>query len=198
MDRFLRKYVEFVRQPDVARLLLVALLTRMPVGMVGFAMVMFLREALGDFALAGAAVGINFISMAAVAPIVGRIVDRRGPRPALLVTGIVQPLALVAILVSARLGLPFAVIAVCAALAGMFASPITTLTRTAWRHRFDREDDRRTAFALDSVMIEINFTIGPAIVATILATAGRTAAFATAIAAVVAAVLIFLGSPALR
>src|SRR5260221_10603993 len=136
--------------------------------------------------------------MPAVPRIVGRIVDRRGPRPAFLVTGIVQPLALVAILVSARLGLPFAVIAVCAALAGMFASPITTLTRTAWRHRFDREDDRRTAFALDSVMIEINFTIGPAIVATILATAGRTAAFATAIAAVVAAVLIFLRSPALR
>jgi MFS family permease len=198
VDRFLRKYVEFVRQPDVARLLLVALLTRMPVGMVGFAMVMFLREALGDFALAGAAVGINFISMAAVAPIVGRIIDRRGPRTPLIVTGTVQPLALLAILVSARLGLPFAVIALFAALAGMFASPITTLTRTAWRHRFEREDDRRTAFALDSVMIEINFTLGPAIVATILATAGRTAAFATAIAAVVAAVLIFLGSPALR
>src|SRR5260221_11002974 len=122
VDRFLRKSGEFVRQPDVARLLLVALLPPMPVGMVGFAMVMFLREALGDFALAGAAVGINFISMAAVAPIVGRIVDRRGPRPALLVTRIVQPLALVAILVSARLGLPFAVSASFAAIGGQFAS----------------------------------------------------------------------------
>ena len=37
MKRFAREYVEFVRQPDVARLLLVALLTRMPVGMIGFA-----------------------------------------------------------------------------------------------------------------------------------------------------------------
>jgi MFS family permease len=47
-------------------------------------------------------------------------------------------------------------------------------------------------------MIEINFTLGPAIVATILATAGTTAAFLTAIAAVIGAVVIFLGSPALR
>jgi MFS family permease len=198
MDRFFRKYVEFIRQPDVARLLLVALLTRMPVGMVGFAMLMFLRDNLGNFALAGAAVGINFVSMAAIAPILGRIIDRRGPRTPLIVTGIVQPIALLAILASAKLQLPFAFVAVSAALAGMFATPITTLTRTTWRHRFDSDDDRRTAFALDSVMIEINFTLGPAIIATILATAGTTAAFATAIVAVVAALLIFFGSPALR
>lgn len=198
MDRFFRKYVDFIRQPDVARLLLVALLTRMPVGMVGFAMLMFLRDHLGNFALAGLAVGINFVSMAAIAPILGRIIDRRGPRTPLIVTGIVQPLALLAILASAKLQLPFAFVAVAAALAGMFATPITTLTRTTWRHRFDSDDDRRTAFALDSVMIEINFTLGPALIATILATAGTTAAFATAIVAVVAALLIFFGSPALR
>jgi MFS family permease len=198
VKRFLNKYVEFVRQPDVAPLLLVALLTRMPVGMVGFAMLMFLRESLGDFALAGAAVGINFIAMAAVAPVLGRIIDRRGPRTPLLVTGTVQPLALLAILASAKMGLPFAVVALFAALAGMFASPITTLTRTTWRHRFEREDDRRTAFALDAVMIELNFTLGPAIMAAILATAGATAALATAIATVVVAVVIFIGSPALR
>jgi predicted MFS family arabinose efflux permease len=89
-------------------------------------------------------------------------------------------------------------VAACAALAGAFASPITTLTRTTWRYRFDREDDRRTAFSLDAVMIEVNFTLGPAIIAAILATAGATAAFGTAIACVVAALLIFLTSPALR
>ena len=198
MKRFAQQDVEFVRQPDVARLLAVALLTRMPVGMVGFAMVMFLRESLGNFTLAGTAVGIHFIAMAATAPVVGRIIDRVGPRTPLIVTGIVQPLALLAILAAARLGLAFAIVAASAALAGMFASPITTLTRTTWRHRFEREDDRRTAFALDAVMIEINFTLGPAIVAAILATAGAIYAFATSIAAVVAAVLVFLASPALR
>jgi predicted MFS family arabinose efflux permease len=102
------------------------------------------------------------------------------------------------VLVSARLGLPFAVVAAAAALAGMFATPITTLTRTTWRHRFERDDDRRTAFALDSVMIEINFTLGPAIVAGILATLGATMAFGFAIAVVVVAFLIFFASPALR
>ncbi|MGZ5064162.1 MAG: MFS transporter [Usitatibacter sp.] len=198
MNRFFQRYVEFIRQPDVGRLLVVALLARMPVGMVGFAMLMFLRESLGNFALAGTAVGINFISMAAAAPVIGRIIDRSGPRTLLFVTGTVSPLGLLGVLACAKLGMPFAAVAACAAVAGAFASPITTLTRTTWRHRFTSEEDRRTAFALDSVMIEINFTLGPAIVATFLATLGATAGFAFTIAVVVAAFLIFLTSPALR
>jgi MFS family permease len=198
VKRILQKYVEFIRQPDVGRLLAVALLARMPVGMVGFSMLMFLRESMGNFALAGTAVGINFISLAAAAPIQGRLIDRHGPRRLLLVTGLVQPLSLTAILVAVKSQMPFAAIAAFAALAGIFASPITTLTRTAWRHRFQRDEDRRTAFALDAVTIEINFTVGPALIAVILATWDATVAFAVAIGAVIIAVSIFLTSPALR
>ena len=76
MKRISRKYVEFLRRPQVARLLLVAFASRMPIGMVGFSMLMFLREALGNFTLAGLAVGVNFVSMAIAAPIQGRIIDR--------------------------------------------------------------------------------------------------------------------------
>ncbi len=198
MKSFFNRYVEFIRQPDVVRLLFVALLTRMPVGMVGFAMLMFLRETLGNFKLAGSAVGINFVAMAVTAPIVGRLIDRHGARVPLVVTGTVQPLALLGVLLAARHELPFAAVAACAALAGAFASPITTLTRTAWRNRFVCEEDRRTAFSLDAVMIEVNFTLGPAIVAFILAQASATASFAFAIAVVVGAFLVFLAGPTLR
>jgi MFS family permease len=198
VKRILQKYVEFIRQPDVGPLLLVALFARMPVGMVGFSMLMFLRESMGNFALAGTAVGINFIAIAAAAPIQGRLIDRHGPRKLLFVTGLVQPLALVAILVSVKTGMPFAVVAVFAALAGLFASPITTLTRTLWRHRFDRDEDRRTAFSLDAVTIEINFTLGPAFIAVILATWNATAAFAIASGTVVIAIFVFIASPAMR
>ncbi|HET9651090.1 MAG TPA: MFS transporter [Usitatibacter sp.] len=126
LKRFARKYVEFVRQPDVGPLLAVALFARMPIGMLAFSMLMFLREALGDFARAGAAVGINFVVMAVAAPVQGRLIDRFGPRKLLYVTGVVQPLALCGLLASAKLGLPFAFLVAFAALAGGFASPITT------------------------------------------------------------------------
>lgn len=198
MRSILRRYAEFVRQPDVARLLLVALVSRMPVGMVGFAMLVFLREALGNFTQAGAAVGIDLVAYAAVAPIVGRIVDRRGPRGLLWVTGVMQPLWLVATLAAAKLAMPFPVVATCAGLSGMFSTPTTTLTRAMWRHRFEREEDRRIAFALDSVTIEINFTLGPAMIAAVLAYFGSTIAFGCAIVVVVLAFAAFMTSPALR
>ena len=197
MKQILDKYAAFIRRRDVARLLFVALLSRMPVGMVGFAMLMYLREALGNFALAGSAVGICFVAMAATAPVQGRLVDLHGPRKLLCVTGVIQPLALIGTLVSAKLGMSFAGVAGFAALAGIFASPITTLTRTIWRHRFEREEDRRTAFALDAVAIELNFTLGPAVIAAVLAGAGATAAFAVAIGAVIFSVVVFVSSPSL-
>jgi MFS family permease len=198
VKQILRTYVEFLRRPDVGRLVLTALVARMPVGMVGFSMLMFLREGLGNFALAGTAVGINFVSLAACAPVQGRLIDRLGPRKVLAVTSVVQPLALLGVLLAVRLHASFVVVAVCAMLAGCFASPITTLTRTLWRHLFEREEDRRTAFAIDSVTIEINFTVGPALVGALLAFASPTAAFAVGIGAVVLAVAVFMSSPALR
>jgi predicted MFS family arabinose efflux permease len=193
-----RKYLEFVRRPHVGRLLLVAFFSRMPIGMVAFSMLMFLREALGNYALAGLAVGINFVSMAIAAPVQGRIMDRHGPERLLRVTAVVTTLALCAMAAAALARMPFAVIAVLAALAGAFANPITTLTRTIWRHLFDDEDDRRTAFALDAVMIEFNFTVGPAIVALMLAVASPTAAFALTIVVVAGSAVLFMASGAMK
>jgi len=198
VNSFFNKYVEFIRQPDVGRMLFAALVSRMPIGMLGFGMLMFLRENLGNFAQAGSIVGVEYVAAAIAAPIVGRIVDRVGPRKLLYVTGTVQPTALLAMLLAAKLGQSLAVITACAVTAGAFSSPITTLTRTMWRHRFTSDEDRRTAFALDSVAIEINFTLGPSIMAAVLAAFGATAAFSVVIAATVIAFFAFMASPALR
>lgn len=198
LKRFARKYLDFLHQPNVARLLWISFLARLPIGMVGFSMLMFLRDAFGNFAFAGSVAGLHFAGIAASGPIVGRLIDRRGPRGLLIVTAVVQPLALVGVLISARLGLPLGVVAACAMVAGAFSSPINSLTRTMWRHRFDSEDDRRTAFALDAVTIEIDFTLGPAIIAFVLASFGSTVAFALAIGVIVFAVMVFMTSPALE
>ena len=88
---------------------------------------------------------------------------------------------------------------VAAGVAGAFAPPITVLTRTMWRHRFDRDADaQRTAFAVDAVLVELAFTLGPALIALLLAVASPAAAFAMAIGFTTLAVPVFLASPALR
>ncbi len=198
MRQFAARYRDFFRLPGVASLMAVAVVSRMPIGMVGLSLLMFVREALGSYAQAGAVSGVYFVAMAAGAPVQGRLIDRSGPGPTLAVTGLVHPLALAAVFVAARQGWGFAAVAAAAAVAGLFAMPITVLTRSLWRHRFTGEEDRRRAFALDAVMIEVNFTLGPAIVAGVYAAAGAAAAFAMAIVATVLALAVFASSPALR
>lgn len=198
MRRFAAQYRDFFRLPDVATLMTVALLSRMPIGMVGLSMLLYLRDSLGSYALAGTVSGVYFATMAIGAPVQGRLIDRSGPKRTVLVTGIVHPLSLAAVLACAHAGLGLAAVSAAAAFAGAFCPPITTLTRTLWRHRFTRDEDRRRAFAIDAVLIEVNFTLGPAIVAGIVAAANARAAFALAIAVTVVAVALFAASPALR
>src|SRR6188768_4279543 len=155
-------YSAFFRMPDVARMLAMAVLARMPLGTVTLGMLLHVRALTGSFAVAGATVGAYLAASAVTAPIVGRFIDRRGPHTALVVTGIVSPAALLVLWIAKPLGLSPAQMTGVAVIAGAFTPPITVLTRTMWRHRFDSDVDRKTAFALDAVLVELAFTAGPA------------------------------------
>lgn len=195
---FLAPYGAFFRQPDVTAMVLIAWLSRMPVGMMGLAMLMFMRDALGDFKVAGSVVGVYFVAMAVFAPICGRIIDRVGPLWPLRATGVLNGLFLALLFTVVTLKLPQAVIIVAAACAGAFSPPIAVLTRTLWRHRFPDEVNRRMAFSVDSIMIELNFTVGPALIALVISEFGARAAFALAVIVSFFAFVVFLFTPALK
>lgn len=198
MNQFLSQYRDFLRLPDVARMVFSAFASRMPIGMAALAMLMFLRETLGSFSQAGFVVGAYFVAMAIVAPITGRLVDRYGPKRLLWILGPLQPLCMLLLFAAAKWGAPFAVITGCAAAAGAFQPPITVLTRTLWRHRFSDEPTRKRAYSVDAVMIELNFTAGPALVALLLAISTPSAAFLLMMAVIVFSFIVFMTSPMLK
>ena len=195
----LGRYRAFFGQPDVARLVSMAMLARMPLGMQGLGALLHVRDLTGSFAIAGTAVGTYLAASAITAPIVGRVVDRIGPRIPLLVNGCVAPLALVVLLLARPLHLTPVMMHVALAVAGAFAPPITVLTRTMWRYRFEHDDaSRRTAFAVDAVLVELAFTLGPALIALLVAIGDPTIAFGAAVVFATIATPVFFASPALR
>lgn len=192
------RYRAFFSQPDVPTLLVTALVTRLPMGTLSLSLLLHVRALTGSFATAGGAVGACLAASAVTSPILGRIVDRRGPVPVLVATGLVCPAALAILLFARPLGLSPAALIAFAALAGAFLPPISVLTRTMWRHRFEDGRMQLMAFSIDGVLIELAFTVGPIIVATLLAAASATAAFGAAFVLTAFAVPVFALSPAMR
>jgi MFS family permease len=192
MRRLYQPYVDFLRLPDVGRLFLVAAIARMPISMTALAMTLFLRVTLGDFAQAGIVVGAYFVAIALVSPLLGRWIDRLGPRLPMLITGWLQPLLLTLVFVAAYQHWGYAIVLTAAIAAGLVPPPITTITRTLWRHRFQQEQERRMAYALDSVMTELNFTLGPSIVGLLAALTNAHVAMLVAIVCNFLAFLLFM------
>lgn len=191
-------YRHFLSLPDVKETLVIAFLSRMPVGMMGLSMVMFLRESLGSFKLAGWVVGVYFFSMAVTAPILGRIIDRRGPLLPLKVTGVLEPIGFGLFIAAGWLNWSLPIVIGAVIFMGVFSPPITVLSRTLWRHRFDADEDRRMAFSVDSILMEMNFTLGPAIIGLVLAIANPTLAVVVAWFALTFSIVAFLRTPALK
>ena len=197
--RLFARYRAFFALPDVARMVAMAMLARMPIGTQSLAVLLHVRDLTGSFALAGTTCGAYLGASAVTAPIVGRLVDRIGPRVPLVVNGVVSPLALIVLLLARPLELTPALMHVAAAVAGAFAPPITVVTRTMWRYRFEHDEaSRRTAFAVDAVLVELAFTLGPALIAVLVAIANPAVAFAAAVVFATLATPVFFASRALR
>src|SRR5688500_920502 len=91
----LTRYREFFAVPG-ARAMVVAWITgRLPSGIAGLAILLFVRQRLASFAIAGTAAALYVLGLSVVAPFLGRLMDRLGPRPVLTVCALLYPAALV-------------------------------------------------------------------------------------------------------
>jgi hypothetical protein len=148
------RYRALFAHPGALRFVALSLVMRLPTGTLGLATLLHLRELTGSIAFAGAAVGAQLVAMAAMAPALGRIIDRRGPRGVLAITGIACPVAVATMLAAGPLGLSRSAMLAAAIAVGATAPPLASLIRTLWRMRLDDTDVRRTAFAVDAVVVE--------------------------------------------
>ena len=171
---------------------------RLPIGMSGLAILLLVQGTSGSFATGGAATGCYVAGLACVAPAIGRVIDRHGPRTMLLACAVLFPSALCGLLAAVAAGAPGVAVLGCAAVAGASFPPITVCMRTYLRQRMADEAALVTAYSLDSVLIETLFIIGPLLVALFVALASPRAAVGFAAGSGFIGVFLFLRSPVLR
>jgi MFS family permease len=192
-----QRYAALFAQPDIGRTFAISLLGRLPIGLTGLAVLLLVQTSGGSFAQGGAAAGCYVVGLAAVAPLLGRAIDRYGPRRILISTGLLFPAALIALVlaVEAR-SVGWAL--VWAGGAGASFPPITVCVRTFFRRRLADEGLLAAAYSAESVVIELIFIAGPMLVALFIAWASAATAVWFAAACGLAGTLLFLRSPALR
>ncbi|MFC3456103.1 MFS transporter [Amycolatopsis speibonae] len=171
------------------------LVARIPVPMTGIGIITMLAQRRGDYGLAGLVSAAFTLSMALLGPQVSRWVDRRGQGRILLpVTGI-SVLSLGALLLCARFEAPAWTLFVCAILAGFMPS-MAAMVRARWSGLYRDSPRLHTAFALESVVDELTFVIGPALSVALCTTVFPEAGPLVALVLLVVGVLSFVSQRA--
>jgi len=165
----LTSYRRVLSRPGTARFTLAGLVGRLPISMVGLGIVLLVEDVSGSYGVAGTVTATYTVASAALAIGQGRLLDRFGQGRVLALASPVFSVAMTLLVLSVQEEWPLAVTYLLAAVAGGSLPQIGSCVRARWSHVLDRPADVQTAFALEAVLDEAVFVIGP-ILATVLAT----------------------------
>ena len=189
------RYGAVLRLPHAKALLLAEIPARAPITILALATVLFVREHVGSYLLAGIAAGSLGLAFAVTAPLVGRLIDRVGLVAVVIPTTALHTVGVLALVACGLWDGPDAGIVAAAVLAGAALPPVGSITRALWPRIIEegggRPDLLSTALAIEGVLIEALFTAGPLFVAAAALLADP------AVALLTAPVLLLIGLAAL-
>ena len=193
----LARYSALLALPAMRSTIAASFLGRLPIGITGLAILMLAQSASGSFARGGVVAACYTTGLAALAPVLGRLIDRYGPRHLLLASAFTFPIALLALVAAVGSSGPILIAGVLAVAAGACFPPITVCMRTFFKQRLKDDALLAAAYSLESVLIETIFILGPLLVAFFVASVSPAAAVLFAAACGFAGTLLFRGSRAL-
>jgi predicted MFS family arabinose efflux permease len=189
----LARYQEVLRRPHVTRLLVTAMLARLPQGMSGLSVLLLLTPHVG-YAKAGLATGVSVAGAGLSNVLLARAVDRIGARKVLVPSAALYAAAMLSLAAAAH-GAYAAQVGICAAI-GLVTPPISSVSRGLWSKLLG-EEQARVIYGLEATAQELVFISGPAAVALIAGLASaRTAVVVSGLTGLVG-VLAYVTAPPL-
>lgn len=174
-----RRYRALLLVPGVTRVTVPSIIGRLPYGMITLLFVLAVHHGTGSYAIAGLATAVNSALTAVTAPWLGRLADRGRAPEVLAVTGIGNGILLCGMVFTLMSGAPAGIVVGIAGLAGAVNPPIAAVTRVVLPRI--APDLAGTAYALDTILVELTYILGPALIAAISAVGSPYAAvFVTA------------------
>jgi MFS family permease len=159
----MNRYVELFRIPNVWVLVLACFPARVAYGMVSLSIFFKVEQSTGSISSAGLALGLNAASGALTAGIRGSLMDKYGQKwPLRIMVPTYATLTIALNLADTKMAM-----LTLAFVMGLSAPPINLSVRPLWKIVVP-EKDLRTAYAIDSSIMNFAFVVGP-VIATSLA-----------------------------
>ncbi|MFI5698814.1 MFS transporter [Streptomyces xanthochromogenes] len=182
MSAGVARYRTVLSTPGAWGFFLPGMLARFPLGMTGISILLFVSATRGDYGTAGALSAVSAVGYAVAAPQLARVADRLGQRRVLLGCAALCAVsggAFVASVLSD--GMPLWVLFVTAALTGAATPAIGSMVRARWSGLLDGSSLKGTAFALESLVDEVIFIVGPVIATSLAVGVGPAAGLISAL-----------------
>lgn len=164
----LADYRRALTAPGARGPVLFSLLARMPIAMIGLAMLLYVRTTTGSFAIAGGVSAAVLIGVAAGSVGQGRLIDRFGPTRPLLVVGAAFTVATAASVAAVQLGAPTMVLVVLGFITGASEPAVGSASRSTWSRLVPAGPVRAAALAYEAISMEVFFILGPALAGVLL------------------------------
>ncbi|MFE6056157.1 MFS transporter [Kitasatospora sp. NPDC056446] len=157
----LSSYRRIFASPGTLAFSTTGLVSRLPISMTGIGIVTMLSQLRGSYGVAGLVSATLAVSAAVLGPQVSRLVDRHGQRRIIVPAMALTIVAVVGLLLCARLKAPDWTLFLFAA--GMGVMPSTgAMVRARWAHLYrDDAPKLHTAYSFEAVVDEVCFIVGP-------------------------------------
>jgi len=155
---------ELIFKPDHLAFVLPGFIGRLPLAMRALGCILLIQGITGEYGLAGLVGASQTLVSAFASPRIGRLADRHGTRSVLTATLLIQVLGVIALIVTAYADAPAPVLLLSAAVIGGSSVPYGSFSRARWPLHVERGRDLDRAYALEGVLEEVSFIIGPALV----------------------------------
>ncbi len=164
----LAPYKTLFADRELRRIIFSSILPRLPAGINGLSLTLMVQTFYDSFGVGGTVSAAYLMALGIASPLLGRFVDRNGPRRALVPFGIAHAIAIVLLVFAAWQRVSAPLLMVFAFVAGMTFPPVSMTVRAMWRKSKLPDNTKQLGFALEGVIMETIFVCGPLIVSLFL------------------------------
>lgn len=182
--------------PGAARLAAAGFVARLPAGMETLLILLAIRSHGASYATAGSVSACFAIAFAVGSPFRGRLVDVVGPRVVLVSFGCGEAAALVLLVASIEAGRSTVAWCAIALTIGALTPPVGAITRLVWPAVVNDPALRDTAFAFESIAVDVVYVVGPLVVVVLVAAANATVGMLVAAGLEVGGCVVLASAPA--